>query len=67
MDLITKGNLVYADTRRALVNDVLVATSRRENGIVLITSDSDFDMIGQHVKVLRTRATWPAFLTAVKR
>jgi predicted nucleic acid-binding protein len=59
VDLIAKEGIVYADTKRALVNDVLLATSCREHGIVLITSDSDFEMIRRHVKGWRTMAPWP--------
>lgn len=59
VDLITKEGIVYADTRRALVNDVLLATSCREHGIMLITRDSDFDMIRRHVRGWRTVAPWP--------
>lgn len=59
VDLITREGIVYADTRRALVNDVLIATSCREQGIVLITGDADFGMIRRHVKGCRTLAPWP--------
>lgn len=59
VDLITKEGVVYADTQRALVNDVLIATSCREQGIVLITSDADFAMIRRHAKGWRTLAPWP--------
>lgn len=59
VDLIAKEGIVYADTKRALVNDVLLATSCREHGIVLITSDGDFHMIRRHVKGWRTMAPWP--------
>lgn len=58
-DLITKDGLAYADTRRALVNDVLLATSCREQGVVLITSDTDFARIRPHLKGWRSVAPWP--------
>lgn len=59
VDLITREGISYADTRRALVNDVLLATSCRESGIVLVTRDDDFTMIRRHVKGWRTVAPWP--------
>lgn len=59
VNLINKEGLAYADTRRALVSDVLIATSCREHGIVLITNDRDFDMIRRHVKGWRAIAPWP--------
>lgn len=59
IDLIAKEGIAYADTRRGLVNDVLLAASCREHGIVLITTDRDFTMIRRHCKGLRTLAPWP--------
>ncbi len=59
VDLITKEGIEYADARRALVNDVLLAVSCREHGIVLITTDTDFAMIRRHCRGLRTVAPWP--------
>jgi predicted nucleic acid-binding protein len=59
-DLITKDRLEYADTKRSLVSDVLIATSCRENGVVLVTQDQDFDRIRRHLKGLRCVAPFPA-------
>jgi predicted nucleic acid-binding protein len=58
-DLITKERIPYADTRRALVNDVLLAASCREHGIQLITNDSDFELIRRHIKGWRAPMPWP--------
>lgn len=59
VDLITKDGIAYADTRRALVNDVLLGTSCREQGIVLITNDADFAAIRRHLRGWRAVAPWP--------
>lgn len=59
-DLITRDGLEYADTKRSLVSDILIATSCRENGIVLVTADRDFGRIGRHLKGLRYVKPFPA-------
>jgi predicted nucleic acid-binding protein len=60
VDLITKDGIVYADTKRTLVSDVLIATSCRENGIVLVTQDEGFDRIRRHLKGLRYVTPFPS-------
>jgi predicted nucleic acid-binding protein len=59
VDLIVREGLVYAETGRSLVNDVLIATSCREHGVVLITRDRDFERIGRYVRGLRTKESFP--------
>jgi predicted nucleic acid-binding protein len=59
VDLIVHDGLNYAETKRSLVNDVLLATSCREQGITLVTSDEDFDIIRPHLKGLQTVPPWP--------
>jgi predicted nucleic acid-binding protein len=58
-DLITREGLAYADAKRSLVNDVLIATSCREQGITLVTSDRDFDRIARYLKGFRRVASLP--------
>lgn len=58
-DLITKNGLEYGRAKLSLANDVLIATSCREQGIAVITNDRDFEMIRRHVKGLRVVAPWP--------
>jgi predicted nucleic acid-binding protein len=59
-DLITRDVLEYADTKRSLVSDLLIATSCREHGIVLITTDRNFDRIGRHLKGLQSVKPFPS-------
>jgi predicted nucleic acid-binding protein len=49
-DMITRDGVIYADTDRSLVNDVLLAASCREQGITLLTTDRDFQRIARHLK-----------------
>lgn len=44
----------------SLLNDALLATSCREQGIVLVTSDSDFGRFAPLLKGWRVVAPWPA-------
>lgn len=59
VELITRDGLVYADTKRSPVNDVLLSVSCREHGVTLITNDQDFVTIGRYVKGLATKSPWP--------
>jgi predicted nucleic acid-binding protein len=43
----------------SLLNDALLATSCRERGITLITSDTDFDRFAPFMKGWRHTAPWP--------
>ena len=44
----------------SLLNDALLATSCREQGIVLVTSDSDFDRFASLLEDWRAVRPWPA-------
>ena len=59
-DFATKDGIRLAETRRSFVSDILIATSCRENGIVLITNDrADFKPIQRHLRSFRFEAPWP--------
>ena len=45
--------------KSSIVNDALLAVSCREQGVVLITHDTDFPRIRQHLKSFRYIAHWP--------
>jgi len=59
-DLIRDEGLSDVGSSRSLVNDVLIATSCREQGITLVTADRDFDLIAPYVKGLRYVSPFPA-------
>jgi predicted nucleic acid-binding protein len=48
------------DEKPSLLNDALIATSCREQGITLITRDGDFKRLAPFVKGFRYAAPWPA-------
>ncbi len=47
------------DENPSLLNDALIATSCREQGITLITKDADFKRLAPFVKGFRYLAPWP--------
>ena len=47
------------DDNSSLLNDALIATSCREQGITLITKDGDFKRLASFVKGFRHAAPWP--------
>jgi predicted nucleic acid-binding protein len=47
------------DENPSLLNDALIATSCREQGITLITNDSDFKRLAPLVRGFRYAAPWP--------
>ncbi len=47
------------DENPSLLNDALIATSCREQGITLITRDADFKRLAPFVKGFRYSAPWP--------
>jgi predicted nucleic acid-binding protein len=47
----------------SFLNDALIAASCREQGIALITKDSDFERLAPFVKGLRWVAPWPSVPT----
>jgi predicted nucleic acid-binding protein len=60
-DLATRDGVKLAGTRRSFVSDILIATSCRENGVVLITNNAaDFRPIRRHLPSFRFEAPWPA-------
>jgi predicted nucleic acid-binding protein len=48
------------DDNPSLLNDALIAVSCREQGITLITRDSDFKRLSPLVKGFHYAAPWPA-------
>lgn len=48
------------DENPSLLNDALIATSCREQGITLITSDADFKRLAPFVRGFRYSAPWPS-------
>ena len=48
------------DEKPSLLNDALIAASCREQGVTLITRDSDFKRLAPFVKGFRYAAPWPA-------
>jgi len=60
VDLIAREGVMYAETDRSLVNDVLLAVSCREHGITLLTADNDFKLIARHLKGFRAVVPFPA-------
>lgn len=51
------------DANPSLLNDALIATSCREQGITLITKDDDFTRLAPFVKGFRYAAPWPVGVT----
>jgi predicted nucleic acid-binding protein len=47
------------DENPSLLNDALIATSCREQGITLITNDTDFKRLAPLVRGFRYAAPWP--------
>jgi predicted nucleic acid-binding protein len=45
---------------RSLVNDILIALTCQENGITLITDDSDFKVIRAFMRGFAFIGSWPA-------
>ena len=44
---------------RSLVNDILLAASCREHGVVLVTADRDYTMLAPHLAGFRHVPPWP--------
>jgi predicted nucleic acid-binding protein len=49
-DLWKRDGVPFGDRPRSLVNDILLAASCREHGIILVTADGDFGTIAPHLK-----------------
>ena len=59
-DFSVKDGIKVAATRRSFVNDVLLAVSCREHGLVLITeNEADFKAIQRHLASFRFVSPWP--------
>lgn len=59
-DLFREDGAAYRKRPRSLVNDILIAVTCRENGLTLVTSDSDFKLIRIHLRGFNYLAPWPA-------
>ena len=58
-DLIARRRLSSGGVARPFLNDVLLATSCREEGLTLITGNTaDFELIAE-IEPVRFRAPWP--------
>jgi predicted nucleic acid-binding protein len=55
------------DEKPSLLNDALIATSCREQGITLITKDTDFKRLAPFVKGFRYSVPWPAVSSSLPR
>ena len=55
----TREGWQLLDENPSLLNDALIATSCREQGITLITKDGDFNRLAPFVKGFRHAAPWP--------
>jgi predicted nucleic acid-binding protein len=58
-DLWRVDGVRFNDRPRSLVNDILLATSCREEGITLVTADADFGTIARHLKGFRHVQPFP--------
>ena len=59
-DLADRENLSLSTAPRSLTNDVVIATSCREHGAVLVTDNAaDFAAIKRHLRGFQYIAPWP--------
>ena len=62
--LVRHERMVLARAPRSLTNDVLIATSCREAGAVLVTDNSrDFSAIQRHLRGFRFATPWPLLIS----
>lgn len=54
-----RDGVPFRDRPRSFVNDILLATSCRERGVVLVTSDRDYSRISGFLKGFRYVRPWP--------
>ena len=54
-----KDGVPFRDRPRSLVNDILVAASCREQGVVLITGDRDYRSIALYLRGFTHVPPWP--------
>jgi len=57
-DMATRYRVPLTTAKRSLTNDVLLATSCRENGVTLVTRDSDYARLSRHLGAFRYVAPW---------
>ncbi len=57
--LFRQDGVPYRERPRSLVNDILIAITCRENGLVLVTTDEDFKAIRPHVRGFTHLSPWP--------
>ena len=62
--LAAKEGCRALDENPSLLNDALIAASCREQGITVITKDSDFERIAPFLKGLRYTEPWPTAVNA---
>jgi predicted nucleic acid-binding protein len=58
--LFRQDGVAYKERPRALVNDILIAITCRENGFTLLTADGDFKTIRPHLRGFVYLPPWPA-------
>jgi predicted nucleic acid-binding protein len=58
--LFRRDGVPFRDRPRSLVNDILIASTCRENGMTLITDDGDFKIIQPFTRGFSFVAPWPS-------
>ncbi len=58
--LFRQDGVPFKARPRSLVNDILIASTCRENGMTLITEDSDFKTIRQFARGFSFIGPWPS-------
>jgi predicted nucleic acid-binding protein len=59
VELWRRDGIPFTDRPRSLVNDILLATSCRELGMTLVTTDRDVAAIAPYVRGFQYAAAWP--------
>ena len=57
--LFRKDGVPFGQRPRSLVNDILIATTCRENGFTLVTRDRDFAFVRPHLRGFTFLPPWP--------
>jgi predicted nucleic acid-binding protein len=57
--LFRQDGVPFKDRPRSLVNDILIAITCRENGLTLLTNDSDFKAIHPFLRGFTYLPPWP--------
>lgn len=58
--LFRQDGVPFTKRPRSLVNDILIATTCRENGLILVTRDKDFAHFRSHLRGFRFIPPWQA-------